>query len=50
MLTMRAGGTLVSVKASKDYRAEIGQGVHISVPVSACHLFDNETGMAIGVA
>ncbi len=50
MLTMRAGGALVSVKASKDYRAEIGQEVSISVPVSACHLFDNDTGLAIGVA
>ena len=48
MLTMRAGGSLVSVKASKDYRAEIGETGHISAPASICHLFDKATGTAFG--
>ncbi|MEM8691654.1 MAG: ABC transporter ATP-binding protein [Pseudomonadota bacterium] len=44
MLTVRAGGQLVSVKAPKDYRAEIGEQVAFSVPTDICHLFDAETG------
>ncbi len=50
MLTMRAGGTLVSVKAAKDYRAEIGETVSVSVPAGICHLFDRQTGVAVGTA
>ncbi len=48
MITVRAGGALVSVKAHKDYRAEIGQPVALSVPASICHLFDTATGARIG--
>ena len=44
MIAVRAGGALVSVKAPKDYRAEIGQSVTIQVPAGICHLFDAETG------
>ena len=44
MVTMRAGGALVSVKASKDYRTQIGETVHASIPASICHLFDYKTG------
>lgn len=44
LVTMRAGGALVSVKAPKDYRAQIGAPVAASVPGSACHLFHHETG------
>jgi multiple sugar transport system ATP-binding protein len=44
MVTVRAGGALVAVKAPKDYRAEIGEGVSITVPAAACHLFDAKTG------
>ena len=40
----RAGGELVSVKAHKEFRAEIGDTVSFSVPVSACHLFHEESG------
>ena len=43
MLTVRAAGTFVSVKAPKDYRAGIGDNVSISVPAGICHLFDPET-------
>ncbi|MDE2790724.1 MAG: ABC transporter ATP-binding protein [Paracoccaceae bacterium] len=44
MITLRAGGTLISVKAAKDFRIEIGQTVSISVPVRICHLFDRQSG------
>ena len=44
MITVRAGGTLVSVKAHKEYRAEIGADVSISVRPEICHLFDSDTG------
>ncbi len=48
MITVRAGGALVSVKAHKEFRAEIGQDVSISVPGEICHLFDSETGARTG--
>ena len=45
MLTVRAGGQLVSVKANKEFRAEIGDTISFSVPTAICHLFDKESGM-----
>ncbi|TCD15110.1 ABC transporter ATP-binding protein [Oricola cellulosilytica] len=48
MITVRAGGALVSVKAHKEYRAEIGQEISISVPAQICHLFDSRTGARTG--
>ena len=47
MITVRAGGAMVTVKAPKDFRAEIGDTVSISVPSSICHLFDTSTGARI---
>jgi multiple sugar transport system ATP-binding protein len=44
MVTVRAGGALVSVKADKAFRAAIGDPVAIEVPTQACHLFDAKTG------
>ena len=44
MVTMRAGGTILSVKSGKDYRAEIGDTVHARIPADICHLFDAKTG------
>jgi len=44
MVTVRAGGALVSVKAHKDLRAQIGQTVSIQVPTKFCHLFHADTG------
>lgn len=44
MLTVRAGGEMVSIKAGKEFRAEIGDHVSFSVPAEICHLFDAETG------
>lgn len=47
MVSVRIGGDLVSVKADKTYRAEIGEQVSIAVPQSKCHLFDSETGARV---
>jgi len=44
MVTMRVGGTLISIKAAKDYRTNIGDMVHASIDASICHLFDAQTG------
>ncbi len=44
MVTMHAGGALVSVKAGKEFRAEIGDKINASVPASICHIFDAKTG------
>jgi multiple sugar transport system ATP-binding protein len=47
MVTVRSGGALVSVKAPKDFRAEIGQPFAAAVPASICHVFDAATGQRI---
>ena len=47
MVTVRIGGTLVSVRADKNFRAEIDDMVSIKVPESICHLFDGQTGSRI---
>ncbi|MEJ6395200.1 ABC transporter ATP-binding protein [Gymnodinialimonas sp. 2305UL16-5] len=47
MVTVRAGGALVAVKAAKDYRAEIGAPVGIALPDDITHLFDATTGQRI---
>ena len=47
MVTVKAGNSLVSVKAPKDYRAEIDAPFSASVPASICHLFDGKTGQRI---
>ncbi len=44
MITLRAGGALVSVKAAKDYRTDIGDRASVTVPSGICHLFDKKTG------
>jgi multiple sugar transport system ATP-binding protein len=48
MITVRVGGTMVAVKAPKDFRAAIGELVQINLPRAACHLFDGHDGMRIG--
>jgi multiple sugar transport system ATP-binding protein len=44
MVTVRVGGALVSVKAPKDFRAEIGDPFRAHVPAAICHVFDAKTG------
>ncbi|MCR9138550.1 MAG: sn-glycerol-3-phosphate ABC transporter ATP-binding protein UgpC [Alphaproteobacteria bacterium] len=48
MVSIRIGGALVSVKADKTFRANIGDAVSIRVPPQICHLFDADTGARIG--
>jgi len=47
MVTMRVAGSLVSVKAGKDYRIAIGEQAGITVPASICQLFNSESGERI---
>ncbi len=47
MVTIRISGSLVSVKAGKDYRVAIGDPVSILVPADICHLFDSDSGERI---
>jgi multiple sugar transport system ATP-binding protein len=47
MISMRVAGELVSIKAAKDFRAEIGDTISASVPADICHLFDSKTGARI---
>lgn len=44
MVTMKVGGALVSIKAGKEFRAQIGEQVHARIDASICHLFDRQTG------
>jgi multiple sugar transport system ATP-binding protein len=44
MITVRAGGALVAVKAHKEVRARIGETISVRVPRAICHLFDSATG------
>jgi multiple sugar transport system ATP-binding protein len=50
MVTMRIGGTLAAVRASKEYRAAIGTAVHATVPPGICHLFDAASGQRFSTA
>ena len=47
MITVRAGGVMVAVKAGKEFRAAIGDQVSIALPLAACHLFDSATGNSV---
>lgn len=44
MVSVRIGSALVSARADKTFRAEIGDMVSITIPQDHCHLFDAETG------
>jgi len=48
MVTVRIDGTLVSVRADKNFRADIDDTVSISIPADICHLFDGSSGERIG--
>ena len=50
MISYHIGGALVSIKAAKDYRANIGDIVQASVPARICHLFDTASGNRLGAA
>lgn len=48
MVTVRIGSgaqaAMVAVKAPKEFRASIGDSVHVSIDNKLCHLFDASTG------
>ena len=48
MVSVRIGASLVSVRADKSYRAQIGDAVSIAVPAQICHLFDAASGVRMG--
>ncbi|SFS05327.1 ABC transporter ATP-binding protein [Yoonia litorea] len=47
MITVRIGPSLVSVKADKSFRAEIGDPVSIAIPHDQCHFFDAGSGQRL---
>ena len=47
MVTVRVAGSLLSVRAAKNYRASIGDPVSIAVPTAICHWFDHASGTRI---
>ncbi len=48
MITVRVGGTLVSAKADKSFRAAIGDTVHLNFDAADAHLFDTASGERCG--
>lgn len=44
MIAVRSEGRILSGKADKEFRSNIGAAIGFKVPVEACHLFDAETG------
>ena len=44
MATVRVGGVMVSIKATKEFRADIGETVNARISTAICHLFDSRTG------
>lgn len=49
MVSVRIGGVLVSGKADKTFRAEIGDEISIRIPPGQCHLFDTHSGVRVAV-
>lgn len=47
MVSVRVAGALISVKADKTFRTEIGEMASISVPSEICHVFETESGARI---
>ncbi|MES2845778.1 MAG: sn-glycerol-3-phosphate ABC transporter ATP-binding protein UgpC [Pseudomonadota bacterium] len=44
LVSVRIGEALVSIRASKDFRIDIGAPLQIRVPLQAVHLFDQSSG------
>ncbi|MEZ5776988.1 MAG: sn-glycerol-3-phosphate ABC transporter ATP-binding protein UgpC [Paracoccaceae bacterium] len=49
MISYRLGNALVSIKAPKDFRAQIDDVIHASVPAGICHLFDTRSGKRVAL-
>ncbi len=44
MVSVRAGGEIISIKSDKNYYVEIGSKVMASIPANLCLLFNTKTG------
>ncbi|MEM1076032.1 MAG: ABC transporter ATP-binding protein [Pseudomonadota bacterium] len=42
--TLKLGGAIASVRAGKEYRAEIGDHTAVRIPPEICHIFDATSG------
>lgn len=47
MITVKAGGDLVSAKADKDFRQTIGSSISLQLSPQSVHLFDASTGLKL---
>ena len=45
LVSVRIGEALVSIRAPKDFRIEIGAPLHVAIPTDKIHLFDRKTGV-----
>ena len=48
MVTVKVGKSLVSIKANKNFRANIEDKVSVKITAQKCHLFDKKTGERVG--
>ncbi len=48
LVALRLGETVCTVRAGKEFRAEIGQEVSAYIPPQICHLFDAQSGDRLG--
>ena len=44
LVSVRIGPALVSIRAPKDFRIDIGAPLHVAIPARKIHLFDARTG------
>ena len=47
LVSVRIGPALVSVRAPKDFRIDIGAPLHVAIPTDKTHLFDAKTGQRL---
>ena len=47
LVTVRAGGAMITVKAPKDYTAKLGEKVGVAFSTSRIFVFDEATGMRV---
>ena len=47
MVTFRPGGTLISVRTDKTYRAAIGDIASLRIDPAKCHLYRRDDGLRL---
>ena len=47
MVTVKTDNQLISIKAKKDYRVNIGETIKVKIPSNKCHLFNVSSGESI---